>query len=170
VLTLSLVHQEHSPIVASRLHGDRTSNPLIPHITLSPTEDDANFSFQLKRRQFPVRLAFSITINKAQGQSVKHVGIDLRVPVFSHGQLYVALSRATSSQNIKIFLPEDQGDARTNNVVYPEVLDNEVSNSDKHNSSLFLLPPSQANTSDDINNMSRYITRVVSPSIDNSKS
>ena len=49
-------------------------------------------SFQLKRRQFPVHLAFSITINKAQGQSVRRVGIDLRVPVFSHGQLYVALS------------------------------------------------------------------------------
>ena len=58
----------------------------ISWITLSPTEDDINFSFQLKHRQFSVRLAFSITINKAQGQSVGRVGVDLRVPVFSHGQ------------------------------------------------------------------------------------
>ena len=54
----------------------------------------------LKRHQFPVCLAFALTINKAQGQSVKHIGIDLCVPVFLHGQLYVALSQATSSQNI----------------------------------------------------------------------
>ena len=56
----------------------------ISRITLPPTEDDANFSFKLKHRQFPVHLAFSIPINKAQGQSVKRVGIDLQVPVFSH--------------------------------------------------------------------------------------
>ncbi|KAI8533766.1 hypothetical protein RHMOL_Rhmol10G0034600 [Rhododendron molle] len=36
-----------------------------------------------------------MTINKSQGISVKFVGVDLRIPVFSHGQLYVALSRCT---------------------------------------------------------------------------
>ena len=40
---------------------------------------------------------FSITINKAQGQSVKRVRIGLRVPVFSRGQLYVVLAWATNS-------------------------------------------------------------------------
>jgi hypothetical protein len=106
-------------IIGGDYHG---KTEFIPRITLTPTKDEANFSFQLKRRQFPVRLAFSITINKAQGQSVGCVGIDLRVPVFSHGQLYVALSRATSSQNIKVLLPDDQEDTRTTNIVYPEVL------------------------------------------------
>ena len=90
-------------IIGGDHHG---KTEFIPCITLSPTEDDANFSFKLKRRQFPVHLAFSITINKAQGQSVGRVGIDLRVPVFSHGQLYVALSRATCSRNVKILLPD----------------------------------------------------------------
>jgi hypothetical protein len=111
-------------IIGGDYHG---KTEFIPRITLSPTEDDTNFSFKLKRRQFPVRLAFSVTINKAQGQSVKRVGIDLRVPVFSHGQLYVALSRATNSQNVKVILPADQEHTRTINVVYPEVLANEVS-------------------------------------------
>ncbi|KIJ05188.1 hypothetical protein PAXINDRAFT_93785 [Paxillus involutus ATCC 200175] len=58
---------------------------------------DANkeeYPIPLRRRQFPVRLAFCMTINKSQGQSVQYVGLDLRTPVFSHGQLYVALSRA----------------------------------------------------------------------------
>jgi len=39
-----------------------------------------------------------MTINKSQGQSVEHVGVDLRTPVFSHGQLYVALSREPQLQ------------------------------------------------------------------------
>ena len=76
-------------IISCDHHG---KTEFIPRITLSLTEGEANFLFQLKRRQFPMRLAFSITINKAQGQSVERVGINLRVPVFSHGQLYVALS------------------------------------------------------------------------------
>ncbi|KAI8530170.1 hypothetical protein RHMOL_Rhmol11G0034800 [Rhododendron molle] len=50
----------------------------------------------MTRRQFPVHLAYAMSINKSQGQSVKFVGVDLRTPVFSHGQLYVVLSRCTS--------------------------------------------------------------------------
>jgi len=112
VLEVKLIGGEHNGQLA-----------LIPRITLSPTESQTGFAFVLRRRQFPVRLAFALTINKAQGQSVKHVGIDLRIPVFSHGQLYVALSRATSSQNIHVLLPEEERDiGRTCNVVYPEVL------------------------------------------------
>lgn len=95
---------------------------LIPRITLSPSDKSIDFAFKLKRRQFPVQLAFAMTINKAQGQSVKHVGIDLRTPVFSHGQLYVALSRATSPHNIKVVLPAESSEPTTMNIVYPEVL------------------------------------------------
>src|SRR5260370_36789975 len=43
-------------------------------------------------------LAFAMTVNKSQGQTVDHVGIDLRVPSFSHGQLYVGCSRTTTRQ------------------------------------------------------------------------
>ena len=94
----------------------------IPHITLQPSNEDLPFS--LSRRQFPVRLAFSMTINKSQGQSLHHVGIDLRKPVFSHGQLYVALSRCTSSSNIKVLLAEGARTSNVTNVVYPEALAN----------------------------------------------
>lgn len=85
-------------VIGGQFHGEIS---LIPQITLTPSGKDAEFAFLLKRRQFPVRLAFAMTINKAQGQSVCYVGLDLRVPVFSHGQLYVALSRATSCHRIK---------------------------------------------------------------------
>ena len=74
--------------------------------------------------QFPVRLCFAVTSNKAQGQTMKHVGIYLQQDFFSHGQLYVALSRVQSPQNLKIYRP-NEGDKKsyeTTNVVFKEVL------------------------------------------------
>ncbi|KAG5554683.1 hypothetical protein RHGRI_012293 [Rhododendron griersonianum] len=75
----------------------------------------------MTRRQFPVRLAYAMTINKSQGQSVKFVGVDLRTPVFSNGQLYVALSKCTSFDHITVLLPKEETDSTTN-IVYPEIL------------------------------------------------
>ncbi|KAF6148300.1 hypothetical protein GIB67_025519 [Kingdonia uniflora] len=62
-----------------------------------------------------------MTIKKSQGQSVKYVGIDLRTELFSHGQLYVALSRCTSVNRITTLLPLNALRCTTN-IVYPEVL------------------------------------------------
>ena len=94
---------------------------LIPRISLTPTSTCAEYAFSLQWHQLPVRLAFAISINKAQGQSVKYVGLNLRAPVFSHGQLYVALSCATSSDRVKVLLPARTLALRTTNVVYPEI-------------------------------------------------
>jgi ATP-dependent DNA helicase PIF1 len=67
-----------------------------------------------------------MTINKAQGQTLDFVGLYLPEPVFSHGQLYVALSRAKSSKCIKVLMkPNGDGQRHyscTKNVVYKEVL------------------------------------------------
>lgn len=104
------------------LGGDHDGEiAMIPRISMIPPISDG-LSYSFKRFQFPVRLAFALTINKAQGQSVRYVGLDARMPVFSHGQLYVALSRVTSSRNLKILLPADATDSITPNVVYEEVL------------------------------------------------
>ena len=62
-----------------------------------------------------IRLA--ININKAQGQSLEKCGIDLNTDCFSHGQLYVACSRAGKSDNI--FICTDNGTAK--NAVYSQV-------------------------------------------------
>ena len=58
---------------------------------------------RFQRIQFPIRLAFAITINKAQGQTLNKVGIDLKyVEIFLHGQLYTAFSRVRTAHSIKV--------------------------------------------------------------------
>ena len=73
-------------------------------------------------QQFPVKVCFAMSINKSQGQSVKHVGLDLRNAVFTHGQLYVAVSQVTSVCNIKAIWDSNLVDSVTKNIVYPEVI------------------------------------------------
>ena len=63
-----------------------------------------------------------MSINKAQGQTVKNVGLDLRNGVFTHGQLYVAISRVTSVWNIKAIWDSNLDGPVTKNIVYPEVI------------------------------------------------
>lgn len=90
-------------ITAKIITGSNIGNIVfIPRINLQPTLQE--FPFNLVRRQFPIRLGFAMTINKAQGQSFDKVGVYLPSPVFSHGQLYVALSRVRSENNLKILL------------------------------------------------------------------
>jgi len=91
----------------------------IPRIKLSSTDDHLNIP--LSRKQFPVRLCFAMTINKSQGQSFHTVGLDLRTPVFTHGQFYVAVSRTSSVEGLHILLPNKE-DRITINVNYAEVL------------------------------------------------
>lgn len=88
------------------------------HRVVMTTEEDLPFT--LSRRQLPLRPCFSMTINKSQGQTLQRVGVDLSTPVFSHGQLYVALSRVTDVNNLLLLLP--RGSRHTDNIVYPEVL------------------------------------------------
>jgi hypothetical protein len=73
-----------------------------------------------------------MSINKSQGQTFKKVGIYLPSPVFGHGQLYVAFSRTSKFQNIKVKIEnsiefekqqyEKNKLAYTRNIVYNELL------------------------------------------------
>jgi hypothetical protein len=92
----------------------------IPRIRL--ISEEADIPFPLCRLQFPVRLAFTMSINKAQGQSLQYVGLDFRSAVFTHGQFYVAMSRATSVHRVKAIWNDEMEEAVTKNIVYQEVL------------------------------------------------
>ena len=95
---------------------------LIPQISLIPTSTP-QFTFKIRHCQFPVRFTFAVSINCAQGQSVKHVRLDLQIPVFTHGQLYITLSCVIARQNLRVLLPEDTSlHPKTKNVIYKEAL------------------------------------------------
>jgi hypothetical protein len=79
-------------------------------------------SFYMLRTQFPLRLAYAMTIDKSQGQSMNKVIIDIRNSSFSHGQSYVAFSRVRDANNVLLFCQSDQKDGsclHIQNVVYP---------------------------------------------------
>jgi ATP-dependent DNA helicase PIF1 len=74
---------------------------LLPRIPMIPTD----MPFQFKRLQFLVRLAFAMTITKAQGQSLQVCALNLENPCFAHGQLYVTCSRVGKPSDLFVYAP-----------------------------------------------------------------
>ena len=119
ILKLELMNGSHA--------GKEVWITRIDHVTAE------NFMpFIMNRRQFPLKLAFAMSINKAQGQSLQMTGVWLPQPVFAHGQIYVALSRSGVPKNTKILMKQIAGKQGTfvgypgwytKNIVYQEVLD-----------------------------------------------
>ncbi|KAM3248552.1 ATP-dependent DNA helicase PIF1-like [Capsicum annuum] len=110
-------------VLSRKMMGEKVFIP-----TMSLTPSDARIPFKFQRRQFPIIVLFSMTINKSQGQSLSHAGLFLKKSVFTHGQLYVALSRMTSRKGLNILAYDDE-EKITNevkNVVYKEVSHNLV--------------------------------------------
>ncbi|KAJ9183289.1 hypothetical protein P3X46_007166, partial [Hevea brasiliensis] len=100
----------------------------IPRIEMSAQE--SRWPFVMKRRQFPVKVCYTMTINKSQGQSLNKVGLYLDDHVFTHNQLYVTLSRVTCPNELKVLiLPSaTRYEDCVKNIVYHEILDTLTAN------------------------------------------
>ena len=66
--------------------------------------DAKDYGFEWERVQFSIKLAISMTINKAQGQTLDKAAVWLEHPCFGHGQLYVAISRVGDPDNIRLYI------------------------------------------------------------------
>jgi ATP-dependent DNA helicase PIF1 len=91
---------------------------LIPRVKL---DTDADHFPRFSRKQFPVKIYYAMTIYKSQSQLLKRVSVDFRRPCFTHGQLYVALSRVTNISRLNVLLNNASNNC-TDNVIYPEAL------------------------------------------------
>ncbi|XP_022160025.1 uncharacterized protein LOC111026279 [Myzus persicae] len=86
----------------------------LPKIPLYPND----FPVKFRRVQFPIKVCFAMTRNKAQGQTLIYCGVDLENNCFSHGQLYVVFSRVGRPDHLYVYAPQN----KTLNMVYQEVL------------------------------------------------
>ena len=113
ILTKMMDKCLETTIATGPKRGEKFYLPMIP---LSPSE--TGLPFQFRRRQFPVKHCLAMTTNKAQGQTLKVTGLQLKEKCFTHGQFYVGCSRVSSNANLHIC----SDDKTTKNVVYHEVL------------------------------------------------
>ena len=81
----------------------------------------AHASWTVQRMQFPLRVAYACTFNGCVGLTLDKTVLDLRTPVFAHGQLYTALSRVRSRFDSRVLFEDGEG-PETVNVVYKDML------------------------------------------------
>jgi hypothetical protein len=75
---------------------------ILPICVFNISPEQSGLPFNIRRRQYPMIPAYAVTVHKAQGQSLAKVGLYISTAIFTHGQLYTALSRTRGWCNIAI--------------------------------------------------------------------
>ncbi|AES87915.1 PIF1 helicase [Medicago truncatula] len=94
IVTRMAPHVLKTKIISGKNIGNMT---YIPRMDMSPSQSP--WPFKLNIRKFSIILSYVMTINKSQGKSLDNVGLYLPRVVFSHGQLYVIMSRSRAKQD-----------------------------------------------------------------------
>jgi ATP-dependent DNA helicase PIF1 len=117
------IHELHRRIVDIKLidpsTGELSDVHSIPRIRFAFTPPRSCWT--VNRIQFPLRLAYACTFNSCVGLTLDRAVVDVRTPVFAHGQLYTALSRVRHRDDCRVLYPPERPDL-TPNVVYKELL------------------------------------------------
>ena len=101
---LDLLHHHIQAKIITGTHAGHIV--FIPRIALTTTTTakDCHLLFTLTRRQFPIKPSYVMTINRSQSQTLTKVGIYLPQSIFTHVQLYVAMSRVKSYYGLQFAL------------------------------------------------------------------
>ena len=121
---VKIVHISQFVIRVCTLHPTNPKYYNIPRIRFTVTLPYGR-SIKMERRQFPLRLAYSMTYNKSQGQEFDKVCVDIRKHPFTHGHLYVALSRIRIASNLRLFT-NPQSNSNTDEFPEPPIVTNVV--------------------------------------------
>ncbi len=87
---------------------------LLPACVFTITAEQSGLPFTIRRRQLPLILAYAVTVHKAQGQTLSTVGLYITTAIFTHGQLYTALSRTRGWSNIVVLNTQPVASSITN--------------------------------------------------------
>jgi ATP-dependent exoDNAse (exonuclease V) alpha subunit len=121
--TLGIVTQLTEDVIRVNING-------VEHTVPKETWESVRYYYNPEERklekevvntftQFPLRLAWAITIHKSQGQTYQTVAIDVSQRAFAHGQMYVALSRCQTLEGIYLKSPIKREDV----IVDPKVIE-----------------------------------------------
>lgn len=122
---LRVDHIAQEVLTCTIVFGQRAGQQvLLPRMWMEATGSTTPIPF--KRRHFPVRLSFVITINKSQGQTLDRIGLFLPQPVFGHGMMYTALSRVRNFESIRVVIRETHRQGKKRNRYFTV---NEISHS-----------------------------------------
>jgi hypothetical protein len=78
---------------------------LIPRCSCHVSHENSGLPFDFTRVQFPLILAYAVSVHKSQGQSLQRIGVIVDRDSFAHGQVYTALSRTSGWDNITVLMP-----------------------------------------------------------------